>query len=251
MQKAYIVSANDKLAYIENIPAGCSHLLIACHGFLGGKENRGFINLLAQKLAEIKIGVIAFDFAGSGESTGDFADITLSRQVNNLQDIIEHTRLAYKLPMILLGRSFGGSTIVALNSNEGDIIANILWSTPIFFTRTFKNIMPGVFEQMLAGEDVTILENQQLIKIKADFALDINRHNLEVPEYVANLKKKPLLVIHGREDELVSMANADYIQENIAGATIYMVDGADHSFTNYEEDRINLTVKWLAKLINQ
>lgn len=248
MKKDYIFSENTRLALIANIPEKCNYILIACHGFLGGKENRGFINLLAKEVERLGIGLVAFDFAGCGESEGDFSEITLTRQVNNLKSVIDFVRKTYNLPIILLGRSFGGSTILALNNKEDNIAANILWSTPVFLAETFSIIMPGVFQKMLQGENITLVENNQAIKLKADFALDINKHNME--QYLLNLKDKPLLVIHGTADNVVNVANAKYIEEKLPHATVYVVEGADHSFTNQEEYRINLTVKWLEKLFS-
>ena len=55
----------------------CFQLVVA-HGFRGGKENSGRIEVFAQKITAQGGSLLAFDFAGSGESEGNFSEMTLS-----------------------------------------------------------------------------------------------------------------------------------------------------------------------------
>jgi pimeloyl-ACP methyl ester carboxylesterase len=71
----------EKLAAIIFRPGEDPHILvIICHGFRGGKENGGRIYPFAERLNQLGVAVIAFDFGGSGESEGEFSNMTLSGQ---------------------------------------------------------------------------------------------------------------------------------------------------------------------------
>ncbi|HZJ84662.1 MAG TPA: alpha/beta fold hydrolase [Syntrophomonadaceae bacterium] len=248
MQKHVITSsAGKKLALISKMPAGKPNfVVIACHGFMGGKENRGWINILADKLGPLNFGLVAFDFAGSGESEGEFARITLTRQSKDLKDVITYVSKNYKAPLILLGRSFGGSTILAGGNLLDEVVGYILWATPVFLRETFSTIMPNEYSKMLQGHTVTIVEEGQEITIAPDFAIDLEKHNMD--QYLLNIGKKPIMVIHGDADIVVSPANAKYIKEKLPHAQVHVVEGADHSFAGHEMHRIELTVEWLKKV---
>ncbi len=250
MQKHMITSsAGKKLALISKMPAGkANYILIACHGFMGGKENRGWINILADKLEPLNLGLVAFDFAGCGESEGEFTQITLTRQGRDLKDVITYITENYKVPLILLGRSFGGSTILAGGSHLDEVVGYILWATPIFLRETFSTIMPDEYSKMLQGHTVSIVEEGQKVTIAPDFAIDLEKHNMD--QYLLNIKNKPILVIHGAADIVVSPANAKYIKEKLPHAQVHMVEGADHSFAGHEMHRIEVTVKWLKEVFS-
>ena len=61
---------NYKIPIKEFKPEKIDKIIIACHGFGGDKESSA-IELLAQKLIEENIMVIAFDFPAHGESTAE------------------------------------------------------------------------------------------------------------------------------------------------------------------------------------
>ncbi len=248
MEKSILSSSRGyKLALLKDMPpSGMSHILIACHGFLGGKENGGWIDYLAAGLKPLGIGLVAFDFEGCGESEGDFAGITLSRQVSNLREIMAYVRKDYEVPQILLGRSFGGSTVLAADK-EKQAAGLILWSAPVFMADTFYNIMPAEYEKLEKGLAITYRDGNRLINLNPDFVKDFVNHDMD--KYLLNLENKPLLVIHGTADKVVSPANCHYIAEKLPHAQVHMIEAADHSFTGKEQLRIDLTLEWLQNMI--
>ncbi len=246
MDKLTLTSSRGyELTLIENVTSQTKHILIACHGFLGGKENGGWINYLADQLEALKIGVVAFDFEGCGESEGDFADITLSRQVSNLQDVIKYVRQKYKLPIILLGRSFGGSTVIAAASKE-EVSGIVLWATSVFLTEVFYNLMPSGYKSMEKGEAITYIEGERSININPGLVQDFAHHDMD--KYLEKIKEKPALVIHGTADTVVGLDNCRHIAAHLSNAKVHIVEAADHSFTGKEKLRIDLTVEWLSGL---
>lgn len=112
-------------------PAHGWPLLLLLHGFTGSRssEHRLF-PLFSRYLAGLGIASVRFDFRGSGDSQGDFAAMTTSREVADALTAAEYAR---QLPQIdperlmLLGYSLGGM-VAALAAPEMRPHRLALWS---------------------------------------------------------------------------------------------------------------------------
>jgi fermentation-respiration switch protein FrsA (DUF1100 family) len=69
--------------------------------------------------------------------------------------------------------------------------------------------------------------------------------NHDMGEYIRRLGQRPVLVVHGEMDKVVSPENAVLIAEGTANASLYIVKEADHRFTGRVEQRQEITIKWL------
>lgn len=247
MESIYLTDGQDKLAsYIFMPERDCSYIVIVCHGFRGGKENGGNIFGFARRLNDIGFGVVAFDFAGSGASSGDFADVTLSRQVDDLGRIINYVEENYHKRVILLGRSFGGSTVLAkAGDNDRRVAGYILWSTPVKLYETFAS-MAEAFSSLPAGEVLEIADANGSFHLKPSFIKDFNHHDLEFN--LQELGSQPVLIIHGTADDVVDPSNAISIYTNSENAELHIISGADHRFTGNITEREGLTLNWLQKV---
>ncbi len=247
MQSIIITKDNgQKIAALLFLPGTYQYLVIICHGFRGKKENNSKICTFAERLNTIGFGVLAFDFSGSGESDGEFCDITLSRQVEDLSAVINYSSSNIGRPMLLLGRSFGGSTILAGAADDKRIQGYIFWSTPVDIQETFTRLIrEDGYEQMIRGNTVTLDDEAGEYTLKPSFVQDIYNHNL-----VDNLKqigKRPVLIVQGQEDEVVSVYNARYMYNGLCNVEMIIVDGADHRFQDKVQLREEITLKWLRK----
>lgn len=234
----------EKLAaYLFEPPAQGKYTLIICHGFRGAKENGGKIFGFAEKILKLGIGVLAFDFRGSGQSDGDFSCITLSRQADDLGLVIDYVCQRYSLPVILLGRSFGGSTVLAGGSGDARIAGYILWSTPVFIRSTFTAILPAECHSLEQGNVVIVKDEAGEYTLQPDFISDLDRHDMDA--YLRNINPRPVLIVHARDDEVVKPANAEYMQKKLSNSTIHMIEQAGHRFLDKIADREDLTINWL------
>ena len=165
-----------RLACLLFLPAGQARFqLVVAHGFRGAKENSGRIESFAQKVTTIGGSVLAFDFAGSGESEGSFFEMTLSRQAQDLQAVIEHSLDRDKSPLIALGRSFGGSTALVASAREPRVRGVVLWSAPVFLTETFLQARPQ--ELVLPTGSLTVEDDKGTFTLGPDFAKDLLQHD--------------------------------------------------------------------------
>lgn len=85
--------------------------LVMLHGFTGNRieGHRNFV-LLARGLAARGVACLRFDFRGSGESQGDFSEMTVSREVQDTEAAFEYLRRQPGLDperVMLLGFSMG------------------------------------------------------------------------------------------------------------------------------------------------
>ncbi len=231
-------------AYIFMPESDFRYIVIICHGFRGAKENSGRIFTFAEKLNKLGLGVLAFDFSGSGASDGDFADISLSSQVSDLRRVIDYVNLYYKRQVILLGRSFGGSTVLAAAGDNEKVAGYIFWSTPVKLYETFIGIVQE-FTHLEVGEELEIKDEAGSFRLKPYFIQDFDHHNMN--NYLQKLASCPALVIHGAADEVVDATNALYIYENTQHTELHIISGADHRFTQFIEEREDLTLNWLQR----
>lgn len=245
MQQLTIRSRNGlKLAALLRISEDSHCLVISCHGFRGAKENRGKIYSLGKKLNQIGAGLLAFDFQGSGRSEGQYRNITLTRQAYDLQDVINYADQQFKLPIITLGRSFGGSSVLAGASQDSRISGYIFWSTPVFLKETFAGMDAALARQLDQGNTITLVDEGGTYQLDPDLFRDFDNHNME--EYIRAIDHRPVLIVHGDADEVVDSKNARYMEQLLPEAQLHLVKDADHRFTEHTALREDLTINWLA-----
>ncbi|NUQ87063.1 MAG: alpha/beta fold hydrolase, partial [Glycomyces artemisiae] len=83
-----------------------------CHGFGGNRAEFGYTFVrLAERLAARGVAACRFDFAGCGDSDGDFADLTVSDQVAQALAVLDALAAHPAVDpdrLSLMGMSLGG-----------------------------------------------------------------------------------------------------------------------------------------------
>ncbi len=230
-------------AYVFAPPESGRFMLVVCHGFRGAKENGGKIFAFAERLQQLGIGTLAFDFSGSGSSEGEFSRITLTHQADDLRAVLDYSYAQYPLPIILLGRSFGGSTVLAGGANDPRVAGYILWSTPAKLEETFANIMPAEFKRMQEGKRAYIKDEAGEYLLYPDLVQDFSRHDMEA--YLRNIGSKPVLIVHAKDDEVVDPSSAFYMQTRLTNGSLYLIENAGHRFLDKTTLREEITIKWI------
>jgi len=106
-------SGGQKLSGRLHLPATSP---IACavfaHCFTCSKDSRAS-RYVASALAEKGIATLRFDFAGLGESEGEFDSTTLAHDVDDIVAAAGALRERFPVPVLLVGHSLGGAAALA------------------------------------------------------------------------------------------------------------------------------------------
>jgi len=217
-------------------------VIIVCHGFTGSKEGSGKAVAMAEKLGERGYAALLFDFSGCGESEGDFSDICLSGHIDDIKSSVDFCLDSGFERVVTVGRSFGGSAALCHGGSDLRVAGVCTWAAPAELVELFSvfNNHEGVTEGNLvplSGEEGTVF-------IKKNFFSDLEQH--DVLAQAALITPRPLLIIHGNDDEVVPPGNAQAIFNAAAPPKkIKFIPGADHRFTGQHEKVWQILLNWL------
>lgn len=238
--------------------------VIIFHGF-GGDRN-GTVNFRlnhAKYLTERGFVVFRFDFSGSGESDGEFYDMTVSREEKELEIIHDFAKMKYfvdKDRLYWIGHSLGGvlSSLMAYklkpkamvllapasdmnNKDYLKVMAKTVFEGEIKNAKKLEN--NKTYEEMISKfEDADIGG----VKIHKNFLIDFI-----IKDIYGSAAKYPgkVLIIRGTEDTLVFKDSNEKLEKSFQNAKYEEIEGADHSFTN--EDHRNFLYGLSYKFLNE
>lgn len=195
-------------------------------------KNYFAVKNISRALSENGYGVLRFDFAGLGESDGDFSDTTFSGNVEDLLSAAKYLEEEYTAPSLLIGHSLGGAAVIFAAAQLPTVKAVVTIgapSSPVHVKHLLRSNLEeirekGIAEVNLGGRSFTI---------KKDFLDDINTHNLS--EFASGLKKA-FLFMHSPQDRIVEVSNAEDLYRSVKHPKSFVsLDGADHLLTNKED----------------
>jgi dipeptidyl aminopeptidase/acylaminoacyl peptidase len=204
-----------------------------CHGFTGQRIEAHFLFVqIARQLERLGLASLRFDFGGSGESDGEFAEMTMSGEVDDAEAALEFLR---RHPAIdadrigVVGLSLGGGVTGLLAGRRGaDIRAVALLSAVAEPARILSIIRTGKFEGQLAQRDYIDWDG---LMVRRPFLQDLERL---FPAKALAGYAGPVLIIHGAEDAVCPPSEAETFHQARAGSPgttrLEMIDGADHTY---------------------
>lgn len=195
----------------------------------------------ARALVGAGIASLRFDFYGSGESEGEFREVTLQGELSDAHAAVKFFRRQKGIDpkrIGLLGLSLGGAVAASLASRLRSR-ALVLWAALAHPSEL----------RALAERTTNLIPGGQGAREYS--AHEVSPHFLENIETVAPLKsiggfKRPTLIIHPEKDEYLPLYHPeDYFQAT--GSAIkekVIIPGADHTFTSvpWEREVITRTV---------
>jgi len=221
---------------MEHIPTmeagGTVPAVILFHGFTGTKlePHRMFLKI-SRSLEQLGIASFRFDFLGSGESDGNFEDMTLSREVDEAHAMLDYVR---RHPAInaqrvsVLGLSMGGLVASLLAGERPDEVHKLGLLAPA------SNMGDIVTMMLVSGQvkrDVTSFDHAGNLVGRA-FAEDLQ--GLEVYKRASHYAGDVLLV-HGADDVTVPPLTSHTYQAQSYGerGALHIIEGADHTFNKH------------------
>jgi putative redox protein len=205
---------------------------IFAHCFTCGKDSLAAFRV-ARALSRAGIGVLRFDFAGVGKSTGRLGDGSFAADVDDLVAAARAMTGAGMPPSLLVGHSLGGAAVLSAATRLPAIRAIATIAAPADVSHILTQFDPDELDRVMKdGQAQVQLSGRQFV-IRRSFVEDIGRHNVE--EHAANLNR-PLLVMHAPRDHVVGIEHASRIFQAAKHPKSFIsLDTADHLLTNPDD----------------
>lgn len=220
-------------------------LVILIHGLTGHMEEE---HIIGMKDAINDAGCISLrvELYGHGKSDGDFKNHNVSLWVNEILYIVDYVRtLSYVSDIYLCGHSQGGLSIILSAALKKEHIKGILPMAPAI------NIVDACKYGNFFGTVVNVEEIPDKLYLWDDKYVTGNYVRtgriLPIEDAICSFDK-PVLLIHGTEDEAVPVSYALDAEKKFKDCELILIPGDNHCY-NYHLDTVkeNIT-KWLLKM---
>lgn len=239
MQKTVeIKSRNLTLRGMLHIPENLNRkvpIVIIYHGFCGNKMGPHFMFVKLSRLLEsLGIASIRFDFAGTGESDGNFIDMTISKELedaNNILNYVKSLEFIDNDKIGVFGFSMGGAISSILAGDRKDDISTLCLLAPA------GNMYEVILSDYYIGDKYEKFRQDGYFDVEGllvgtDFVDDVK--NLKIHERAKSYNKH-VLIIHGDKDEVVDLsASEKYMDTYGSLAELKIIQDANHTFDKKE-----------------
>jgi len=239
----------DNLKSEEKAPG-----IVMFHGFTGNRTeaHRLFVQV-ARRLSKSGFIVLRFDFRGSGDSDGEFEDMTVPDEVCDAEKALTfliEQRNVDKERVGVLGLSMGGRVAAILASKDERVKFAILYSPALgpLKEKFFSQMDKKKLEKLNSGEPIEVSSGWYL---KKEFFETVD---YIIPLNIMDRIKVPILIVHGDKDEVIPLEEAlmgyELIRNSNEKNELYIVKGGDHTFSKREHtlEVIRKTLNWINSL---
>ncbi|MDM7990580.1 alpha/beta hydrolase [Arthrobacter sp. zg-Y877] len=213
------------LAGTLDIPDGGARAwAVFCHGFTLGK-NSAAASRISKALAAHGIGVLRYDAAGLGSSTGNWEDGSFSTKVADVLSAARFMADSGRQVSLLIGHSLGGAAVLAAASRVDGLEAVATIAAPFrpsHVVHLFESELDRIAEHGSASVDLGGGERE----IRRHLIEDLHSHDLT--DSIRDLHL-PLLVMHSPTDNTVGIENASEIFRTARHPRNFIsLEGSDH-----------------------
>ena len=229
----------DILIDITSLNSEPKGTVIFCHGYNGYKD-WGAWNLIAGEFALKGFTFVKFNFSHNGgtiENPIDFPDLeafgnnTYSKEVADLNSVIDWSNKEFGAPIYIIGHSRGGGIVTLVAGSNSNVSKVISWAAVADFKERFPF---GEKLQEWKDKGVNYVVNgrtKQEMPHYYSFYEDFmkNEMNLTISKAAKNIRI-PHLIIHGDKDEAVLVKDANRLRSFNPKAELEVISGANHTF---------------------
>ena len=227
--------------------------VVLCHGFTGQRLETHFLFVKTSRaLEQAGIASLRFDFRGSGESEGEFRDMTVETEVSDaLGAVDEACSLAEvdEARVGILGLSLGGFVAACVTGFEKRVKSTVLWSAVASLPETIGRRLDEERRRLLAKQGFVDVGGHALGKAFVDRmeALD--------PLTLVGKSSNPVLIVHGTADESVPLTHAEryeaHARHGRRRVEKFILEGADHTYARLDHERlvIDRAVDWFKETL--
>lgn len=202
--------------------------VVLAHCFTCSKEFK-ILAWLSRELSARGYTCLRFDFAGLGESQGDFADTTLSTDVADLLAAAEWARSRHQGPLALVGHSMGGAAALLAARSLPSIRVVVTLATSAQVGNRIRRLLTTSALDELERTGVTrVRVGREEYPVSVGFLAELGR--ISLAEELA-VWDGAYLSLYGDQDSVVPLAEAEALYAAAPQPKAWVtVPGADHLF---------------------
>ena len=253
----YNTTDNIKLCGLLSKVNDSNKIVVLCHGLKADKTERNSFDVFVEKLQEQNINSFRFDFRGHGESFGNDYEMTVSKEVEDVEKTIEFLKQRGFNEIILLGASFGGSIISLIDySKYKEVKGLICWYGALDYKATIED------EAFFSLEHKKIAERDGYFPIESKrtgkvFKLGLPLFN-EIDEIVPYKKlievDLPILFVHGLVDDMVPYQLSEKVCSLCKNAKLMLIENGNHTFNNDKnalDEAIGVSIEYIKSFLKE
>ena len=240
MQTEIRNAQGDKINYTFHSGGdAASATMLIGHGVTGNKD-RAHLVALAEGLAAAGVNALRFSFAGNGDSEGAFGDCTITKEVGDLNAVINAVSEEGGI-LYYAGHSMGGAVGV-LTAAEDDRLRGLVSLAGMVDCKKFAETEFGeeksgfMWEEKDCPLSETYMNDMETLGTIVDTGSEI---------------RIPWLLVHGTEDDVVLVQDSNDIYEKAnEPKQLHIIGGADHSFNEpaHCDEMVATVVSWVGDL---
>lgn len=210
---------------------------IFAHCFTCTKDYKAPV-YVSRALAAAGIAVLRFDFAGLGESEGEFAATTFSSNVADLVAAARYLAEEHGPPRLLLGHSFGGAAVLDAAHRIDSVVAVVTIAAPSSPDFVLRHLELQRQRLETHGEAEIEIAGRSF-RLRRSFVEDLGRDRPPVSDL-----GRALLILHSPADATVGIDQAAALFAAAGHPKSFVsLDRADHLLSRPEDAR------WVAGIV--
>jgi len=240
----------DHLDYTLTPPSDgrtATTLVVYSHGF-GSDQFGEKVVYLRDRFSAAGCAFLAFDHRGHGRSSGTMKELTISRNLEDLEAIMRAHGDDYAR-RILVGSSMGGQTAAWYAARHSDeIAANVLIAPGFrFMERRIEELGPKGLEKV--RKEGQIIYKNQWVEATIGPALFDDAGQYAVDRLLP-LYRTPTMLLHGTDDESVPFEDSVVFAKltKARPLELLLIAGGDHRLTDWKETLFSSMEAFLRRL---
>jgi alpha/beta superfamily hydrolase len=251
IEKVTIPGAVGKLSAIIQKPRLDKNkkcpIVILAHGFNGTKE-ADLLKRIADTLQVHGIASVRFDFNGHGESEGEFQNMTVPNEIEDIKCVYRYiTNLTYSNGNVgMAGHSQGGVVVSMAAGDLGIKISAVVLMAPAAVLRD-DAIRGNTF-----GVQYNPIDPPEYVQLPRNLKLgrDYIKSAFSLPIYETAAKYHgPASIIHGTGDRTVPYTYGERYHDIWPGSELHILERLDHGFSSEGVKVSNLAAQYFIRFL--
>lgn len=227
---------------------GSKELVVFCHGLHSSKERIPMVNLAAA-FERQGISAFRFDFAGNGESEGSFRYGNYRREADDLCAVVQYFRGWNYVITAIVGHSKGGNAVILYAAKCKDVHTVVNIAGRFNLERGIEGRLGKDYLQRIKQDGFIDVKNKRgTFEYRVTEESLLERLTTDMRAVCRSIDQNcRVLTVHGSMDKMVPVEDAYEFNKIIPNHKLYIVEGADHEFTSYQNELASIVLGFIKK----